>query len=199
MSVQVGLGTFVPGVDQVSARGTFNNWNTMVLTNNPSGLNTNLYSGTVNDTTNPNGGVESYKFYNSRNGQWDDGAVNNSGKNRAGRLPSTSGGTVALPVVFFGDADDIVVDKHHKWLGDGREFVKNIVDFPEAVFVAIEYGHGTELAVHRTTAGGLDGAENVFPAEQLPPGKGDRHTGGERWSVERLDSFFVEIIQDGFP
>ena len=104
MSVQVGNGTFVPGVNHVSARGTFNGWGEAWLTNNPAGPNTNLYTGTVNDTTNPNGDVETYKFYNSRNGQWDDGAVNNSGKNRAGRLPSTSGGKAVLPVVFFGDA-----------------------------------------------------------------------------------------------
>ena len=82
MSVQVGNGTFVPGVNHVSARGTFNGWGEAWLTNNPAGPNTNLYTGTVNDTTNPNGDVETYKFYNSRNGQWDDGAVNNSGKNR---------------------------------------------------------------------------------------------------------------------
>jgi len=104
MSVQVGLGTFVPGVNHVSARGTFNGWGELSLTNDPAGLNTNLYSGTVNDTSNPNGGVETYKFYNSRNGQWDDGCVNGSNKNRAGRIPSTSGGGVVLPVVFFGDA-----------------------------------------------------------------------------------------------
>jgi len=104
MSVQVGLGTFVPGANHVSARGTFNGWGELVLTNNPSGPNTNVYSGTANDASNPNGGVETYKFYNSRNGQWDDGDLNGSNKNRAGRLPSASGGSLVLPVVFFGDA-----------------------------------------------------------------------------------------------
>ncbi len=104
MSVQIGLGAFVPGTDTVSARGTFNNWNTYNLTNDPSGPAPTVYSGTVNDTTNPNGGVETYKFYNSHNGQWDDGAVNSTGKNRAARLPATPGASLVLPTVYFGDA-----------------------------------------------------------------------------------------------
>jgi len=100
MSVQIGLNTFVPGTDHVSARGTFNGWGELVLAQQGSST---VYTNTANDTTNPNGGVESYKFYNSHNGQWDDGDLNGAGKNRAARLPSVSGGSLVLPTVFFGD------------------------------------------------------------------------------------------------
>lgn len=104
MSTQIGLGTFVPGTDHVSARGTFNVWNELILTNDSGSATPNVYRGTAVDTTNPNPGVETYKYYNSHNGQYDDGCLNGTGKNRQYLLPATSGSTVTLPTVFFGDA-----------------------------------------------------------------------------------------------
>src|SRR3954470_442082 len=75
LSSQVTGGTFIPGTDTVAARGTFNGYGTFNLTNNPAGVNPNLYSGTVVDTTDANGGKLEYKFWNSNpstpNGGWE--------------------------------------------------------------------------------------------------------------------------------
>jgi len=79
----------------------------LVLTNDPSAANPNVYSGTAVDTT-PNPGVLGYKYYNSSglgfNGGWDDGCLNGTSANRPYALPGVSGGTITLPTVFFGDA-----------------------------------------------------------------------------------------------
>ena len=54
MSVQAALGRFMPDADAVQCRGSFNNWaSTFVLTNDPSALNPNLYSGTIDIVTPP--------------------------------------------------------------------------------------------------------------------------------------------------
>ena len=111
MSVQIGTGAFIPGTDHVSVRGMFNGWGELVLTNDPAALNPNLYSGTVNNTTTPNGYIEGYKFYNSQGGVWENGAVNASDKHRNVRLPANSGASLVLPPVFFNDAGDQVVNQ----------------------------------------------------------------------------------------
>jgi hypothetical protein len=104
MSERISSSNFDPAVNQVQVKGSFDGWGAgKVLTNDPSGANTNLFFGTITNTTELNGYPTEYKFYNSRDGQWDDGAVNNSGKNRNARLPSLSGASLVLPIVFFGD------------------------------------------------------------------------------------------------
>ena len=64
MSWQVALGTFNPGNgDTVYAAGSFqtNAWSGFQLTNNPSGANTNIYSGTYPDYNSTNA-AEQFKF-----------------------------------------------------------------------------------------------------------------------------------------
>src|SRR4029077_3489225 len=62
MSAQVLAGTFVPGA-QVDVRGTFNGWGTNKMSNITVGGNSNLYTATVADTTDVNGGTVSYKYF----------------------------------------------------------------------------------------------------------------------------------------
>ena len=110
LSAQVTAGTFVPGTDTVAARGTFNGYGQFFLTNNPAAANSNLYSGTITDTTDLNGGVMQFKYWNSDgatpNGGWE--SPGDGGKNRAANLPSTSGAALVLPTVFFSDAGTAV-------------------------------------------------------------------------------------------
>ncbi len=64
MTRQVTLGNFRPGTDLIEAWGTFqtNQWSSgFILTNDPAGTNTNLYSGTYRDGNYP-GSWEEYKF-----------------------------------------------------------------------------------------------------------------------------------------
>jgi hypothetical protein len=106
MSVQVTAGTFVPGTDTVAARGTFNGWNQFFLTNNPSGANPYLYSGTTTDSTDVNGAVMLFKYWNSNPATPTSGYETpaDAGKNRAVNIPSASGASLVLPTVFFSDA-----------------------------------------------------------------------------------------------
>ena len=106
LSAQVTAGTFVPGTDTVAARGTFNGYGQFFLPNTPSGANPNLYSGTITDITDLNGGVIQFKFWNSNgatpSGGWE--SPGDNGNNRAASLPPTSGAALVLPTVFFSDA-----------------------------------------------------------------------------------------------
>jgi hypothetical protein len=97
MTQQVLAGTFTnDGSHAVYARGTFNGYGTYALTNNPTGVNTNLYTGTVDDTTDANGAQLQYKYCIDAGG-WE------SGGNRAIGLPATSGAGLRLPYVYFND------------------------------------------------------------------------------------------------
>ena len=63
MTPQIGGGTFVPGTDHIEAHGTFNGWTSAVqLTNNPAAANPNVYSGSVVDAADDNGGKMQYKY-----------------------------------------------------------------------------------------------------------------------------------------
>jgi hypothetical protein len=99
MTEQIGS-TFNPPGDTVTANGTFNGWSTGVtLTNNPAAANTNLYTGTVNDTTDANGTVLIWKYVI-------DGTEYEStysGNNRCAQLPA-AGGSLLLPAAFYDDA-----------------------------------------------------------------------------------------------
>ena len=62
MGIQTAAGRFTPGSDIVECKGTFNGWQGgFVLTNDPTGANPNLFSGTTYIFDNP-GTVEFYKF-----------------------------------------------------------------------------------------------------------------------------------------
>ena len=113
MTYQVQAGTFTNGVNLVYARGTFNAYGAgtnapgFLLTNNPAGINTNLYTGTYDDTVDTNGAQMQYKFYSSvtlppdSNGYETTAAYNN---NRVTLLPAGTGQqSLTLPVQFFGD------------------------------------------------------------------------------------------------
>src|SRR5436190_11216681 len=71
MSNQVANASFIPGVNNVSVNGTFNSWGLP-----PNGLpftlvragSTTVYTNTVNDTVDPNGGQLQYKFIIDTNG-----------------------------------------------------------------------------------------------------------------------------------
>lgn len=102
MTAQVQGATFNPATDTVWARGSFNGWGNFVLTNNPSGANTNLYTGTYDDTVDTNGAQLDYKFATSVIGY--ESTANGPGDNRATLLPVTSGSSLVLPVQFFSDA-----------------------------------------------------------------------------------------------
>ncbi len=103
MSTNVLLGTFVPGTDTVSARGTFNGYGTFNLVQDASQLPEYIYTNTVNDTADANGGELQYKFYDSNASStgWENPAT---GQNRCALLPTNSGASLVLPTAFFSDA-----------------------------------------------------------------------------------------------
>jgi len=94
MTAQVNLGNFSLATSSVSARGSFNGWGTLVLTNDASGSNPNLFAGTADDTADPNGGTLNYKFYYDPGAVWESPA-STGGNNRTASL--------VLPVVYFDD------------------------------------------------------------------------------------------------
>jgi len=94
--VDVGNTGFTPGFDFVEAHGTFNGWNALPLVEQGSST---IYTNTVNDTADPNGGKLEYKFVID-GGYWESPAT---GVNRAVRLPATSGDSLVLPMAYFDD------------------------------------------------------------------------------------------------
>jgi hypothetical protein len=109
MSAQVLAGTFVSGAE-VDVRGTFNGWGTNKMTNITVGGNTNLYTATVADTVDVNGGTVSYKYFAPSVGSNNGWESTSDTQNRAARLPATSGGGVVLPTAFFNDAGPMVTN-----------------------------------------------------------------------------------------
>ena len=98
MTSQVTNGTFTAGTP-VSTSGTFNGWGEFGLTNNPAAPNTNLYTGTFDDTNDAVGGVVIYKYVTNNS----DYESTWSGNNRCAQLPA-GGGSLLLPLSFFDDA-----------------------------------------------------------------------------------------------
>lgn len=109
MATNIADGTFIPGTDTVSVHGTFNGWG--------SGVNlvqqgtSTVYTNTVDDTSDANGGVLQYKFVDS-NASVPNGGYESlpTGQNRCAKLPSTSGASLVLPTPFFNDAGAIVTN-----------------------------------------------------------------------------------------
>ncbi len=111
MTYQVQSSTFTNGVNTVYAR-AFDPYASghpqifqVQLTNNPAAANTNLYTGTYDDTVSTNGAQLQYKFNvpNFPNSGYETTANNND--NRAVLLPAGSGQQIlVLPVQWFSDA-----------------------------------------------------------------------------------------------
>jgi hypothetical protein len=102
MSKMIDAQTFVPGTDQVEVHGSFNGWGAVTLVQSNSST---IYTNTVEDTSDANGGVVFYKYViNGSN--WESLPT---GNNRAARLPSASGGKIAPSTCYFNDnADEFV-------------------------------------------------------------------------------------------
>ncbi len=115
MTYQVQNGYFTNGVSLVYARGTFNSYGAgtnapgFPLTNDPAGINTNLYTGTYDDTLDTNGAQMQYKFYSpgiSTNAPAASGYETTAtyNDNRVTLLPAGSGQqSLTLPLQFFAD------------------------------------------------------------------------------------------------
>lgn len=101
MAKAIDAQSFTPGTDAIEVHGSFNGWGALTLVQ--SGSST-VYTNTVEDTADANGGTLFYKFV--INGSNWEGLP--TGDNRAARLPSASGGKLQLPTCFFNDAGDPV-------------------------------------------------------------------------------------------
>src|SRR6266436_3817635 len=98
MSNQIANATFTPGVDIVSVNGTFNGWGlppNLTLPLARAGATT-LYTNTINDTVDANGGQIQWKFVIDAN-TWENTADLH---NRASRMPAASGADLILPAPF---------------------------------------------------------------------------------------------------
>jgi hypothetical protein len=104
MGTNILNGTFVPGTDTISVHGSFNSWGAAV--NLVQQGNGTVYTNTVDDTTDANGGSLFYKFVDSNAGVGSGGYENlcDSGGNRAVYLPTISGSSLVLPTPFFADS-----------------------------------------------------------------------------------------------
>jgi hypothetical protein len=115
MGTNIANGTFVPGSDTISVRGTYNGWaNTpvvLVQDTAPSSSGT-IYTNTVDNTSDANGSVMEFVFINSNPAFSSSGGYEqlNSGYNRSAQLPATSGASLAPPTPFFGDAGAAVTN-----------------------------------------------------------------------------------------
>jgi len=95
-SVDTSLAPFIPGSDTIEVHGTFNGWGAVSLVQ--AGSST-VYTNTVEDTADANGGKMEYKFVID-GWNWENPA---SGCNRAVLLPVTNGASLVLPTAFFSD------------------------------------------------------------------------------------------------
>jgi hypothetical protein len=101
MSAAIANALFDPNTQTMAVHGSFNGWNAFPLTNNPSGPNPALYTGTTNLPI--NGSVMQYKYTIEPGASYE--AVYMAGNhNRLITLPATSGASLVLPKVFYGDA-----------------------------------------------------------------------------------------------
>jgi hypothetical protein len=100
MSVAVANAPFDAATQTVAVHGTFNNWAAFPLTNNPSGANPHLWTGTTNLPT--NGIVVGYK-YTIEPGAIYEGVAAAGGHNRLITLPSTSGASLVVTKAYYGD------------------------------------------------------------------------------------------------
>ena len=110
MTDAIANAAFDPATQTMAARGSFNGWSAFALTNNPTGPNTNLWTGTYNVTSNlyngatvsANGTVMSYKYTIEPAATYETVYLA-GGHNRLLTLPSTSGASITAPQVKFSD------------------------------------------------------------------------------------------------
>ena len=96
--VDMSTASFDPATQTVSAHGPFNAWGAFALTNNPSGPNPSLWTGTADVAA--NGTVLEYKYVIDPAGTWESIP---KGNNRLASLPATSGAGLVLPMVYYAD------------------------------------------------------------------------------------------------
>ena len=104
VTFQIDMSTapFDPNTQTVAARGSFNSWSgPFALTNNPSGANPNLWTGTTNIPG--NGTVMSYKYTIEPTTTYEN-VAEGGGHNRLITLPSANGASIVLPQVYFADS-----------------------------------------------------------------------------------------------
>ena len=99
MATNIANSTFIPGTSLVSARGSFNGYAQLNLVQVGA---SSVYTNTVDDTTDANGGKLEYKFFNSNGSVWE--TTVHGDHNRVAHLPATSGASLVLPTVYFADA-----------------------------------------------------------------------------------------------
>lgn len=149
MTAQTGS-VFNPGSgDHVYASGTFNGWSaSTLLTNNPSAANTNIYTATVDDTSDANGGAMDYKY-----------VINSSyentldGNNRCAFLPTTSGSSLTLDLCTFADV--------------GNPITNNIifqVDMAQQINIGVFHPGSTGIYAQ----GSFEGWNDSFPLTNDP-------------------------------
>ncbi len=101
MTQAIASSTFDPLTQTVETHGSFNGWGAgLLLTNNPTGANPALYSGTINVAA--NGIVVGYKYV-IESGDHYESVRMAGGHNRLITLPSTSGASFTAPQVYYGD------------------------------------------------------------------------------------------------
>ena len=104
MTIQAASGRFDPSFDTVECRGSFNGWasGALVLTNDPAGVNTNLYVGEATIVNGP-GASYAYKFWDSNAQAGNKGyesPLSTGGGDRPFSLLATNG-TLTLRSVYF--------------------------------------------------------------------------------------------------
>jgi hypothetical protein len=107
LSQAIASGIFDPSTQTIAAHGTFNNWAAFNLTNNPTGDNPAVYSGTFDVPA--NGSVMMYK-YTIEPGATYEAVYGAGGHNRLANLPATSGSTLTLPLVYWADTPPVPSD-----------------------------------------------------------------------------------------
>jgi hypothetical protein len=109
MATNILLGTFNPGSDAINVRGTYNNWDSGQTPLVQVG-STTVYTNTVDDTNDANGGSMQYIF-NIDGSTYETLPTHiNGSNNRQVLLPTTSGANLVLPPCFFADAGAIVTN-----------------------------------------------------------------------------------------
>ncbi len=99
MSVQQAVGGFDPAIDQVFARGTFNNWGSLALTSLPD-PDTNIYAGTIELQNWPIGACIKYKFFNNHSG-----APNSGWESISDRQLNIASSTQVVPPSAFNNIE----------------------------------------------------------------------------------------------
>lgn len=99
--VDMSTATFDPGTQTVAVHGSFNGWAAFPLTNNPSGPNPLVYSGTTNLPF--NGTVQQFKYTIEPGAAYETTRLGGT-RNRLFTLPATSGESLTLPLAYYNDA-----------------------------------------------------------------------------------------------